>query len=139
MDRVVRAAPATLVSRKHGGSHIRCRAGFVLPDVSATAMEDSLLFDRDAVSDRHHCYSELHISELSGVVPGIPSARRWLPALRVARTLENVRRPDCHRGSPGRTSANAPAPSFSSTLGCSGEAGSSGHEFGRGVLCYLVR
>src|SRR5260370_10093764 len=77
MDWLVRAALSALVSRCRGLHDLGGRAWPCLHAVFAATLQDRLLLHSYSVSDWHHSYCQLHVSELSGALPRRPAARRW--------------------------------------------------------------
>src|SRR6476646_7577827 len=79
VDRMVRATPAALVSRRNGVLHACARTGLDLGGVSSSPHSNRALFRCDAVADWHHSHGQLYVSELSGPHSWISAAGRPLP------------------------------------------------------------
>src|SRR5579871_5089582 len=90
VDRLVCAATATLVPRRHGLHDLGVRARPGLDALSPATPAHSLLLHRHAVSSGNYSHGELHLSELSRPHAGISPARRRLCALHSAATLEDL-------------------------------------------------
>src|SRR5712691_13041725 len=75
VDRVAHAASAALVPCDDGLRDAGAGTGAGVDDVSAAALSDPVLFDRDAVADRNHPLRKLHVSELPGPRAGNSAGR----------------------------------------------------------------
>ena len=103
VDRLVRAAPAPLLSRRDGGRSRWCvELVVVWAGIAAAPVPPSLLRDRDAAPDRHHRHGELRVPQLPRPGARRPAARR--PGARPVAFRMPARAESARRRAGGRSS-----------------------------------
>src|SRR5665213_4441053 len=78
LDRMVRPALASLVSRRHGGTGARTRTGSHLDVFLAAPLPYRAFLDCHSVANQHYFDEQLCIPELSGADNGCPVAGRYI-------------------------------------------------------------